>query len=203
MEKSREPSGASEEGVAGRATGSDLTTKEQRVRVVLDSLLDDIDPGILSQRDIVELRELRDRCQEVETGLSLGRRLVQGRLDIVIAELDRRAGDSDVELMERLPEVLAQHTRGAGTPRPVRDSELPAFTDDIAAALDELLPAEQLGRLDEVAAADLDGIVERLRSFERAVSAKRHELHRVIDDLQEEIINRYRSGAASVDDLLR
>ncbi|MCC6226627.1 MAG: hypothetical protein IT195_09500 [Microthrixaceae bacterium] len=178
------------------------TTKEQHVLAVLDSLLDDFDPGIISRRDIVELRALRDRCQEMEAGLSLGRRLAQGRLDIVMAELERRGGGA-AGLIERLPEVLAKHTRGSGPPRPVRDTELPAFTDDIAAALEELLPAEQLGHLDQVDPAELDAVIERLRDFEQEVSRKRHELHRVIDDLQEEIVGRYRSGAASVDDLLR
>lgn len=179
------------------------TPKEQRVRAVLDSLLEDIDPGIVSQRDMAELRSLRDRCQAVETGLSLGRRLAQGRLDIVIAELQRRATGGDGALLDSLPEVLAQHTRGAGAPRPVRDTELPAFTDDIAAALDEVLPAERLPRLAEIGTEELDRVVEQLRSFEQEVSRKRHELHRVIDDLQEEIISRYRNGSASVDDLLR
>jgi hypothetical protein len=179
-------------------------SKERRVKLVLDHLLDDFDPGIISQLDIGELRARRDRCQETETGLSLGRRLAQGRLDIVMAENQRRGGDAtgSDDLLTLLPEVLAQHTRGGGTPRPVRDTELPAFTDDISEALDEILPAEQLPHLDAVDDARLGEIIESLREFEQQVSRKRHELHRIIDDLQEEIVGRYRSGAASVDDLL-
>jgi hypothetical protein len=182
-------------------------SKERRLMLVLDHLLDDFDPGIVSQLDIAELRAHRDRCQETETGLSLGRRLAQGRLDIVMVERQRRAGDEGggdpADLLERLPEVLAQHTRGGGTPRPVRDTELPAFTDDISAALDEILPAEQLPHLAEIDDDRLAQVVEELRTFEQRLSQKRHELHRIIDDLQEEIVGRYRSGAASVDDLLR
>jgi hypothetical protein len=182
-------------------------SKERRVMLVLDHLLDDFDPGIVSQLDIAELRAHRDRCQETETGLSLGRRMAQGRLDIVMAESQRRAGATaggdPADLLERLPEVLAQHTRGGGTPRPVRDTELPDFTDDISAALDEILPAEQLGHLADLDDARLAEVIEALRDFEQRVSHKRHELHRIIDDLQEEIVGRYRSGAASVDDLLR
>ena len=180
--------------------------KEHCVTTVLDHLLDDIDPGVLSQRDITELRSLRDRCQEVETGLSLGRRLVQGRLDIVMAELQSRTTtghSNDPQILEWLPEVLAQHTRGGGTPRPMRDTELPDFTDDIDDALDEILPSQQLTHLSDLATADLLATVDELRDFEQSVSRSRHELHRVIDDLQEEIVGRYRSGAATVDDLLR
>jgi hypothetical protein len=191
--------------VDATATDDPSATKERQVRLVLDNLLDDVDPGIISQLDIAELRALRDRCQETETGLSLGRRLAQGRLDIVMTESQRRISDGDehTDLLTLLPEVLAQHTRGGGTPRPVRDTDLPAFTDDIAAALDEILPAEQLGHLDELDHDRLVSIIEALQEFEQQVSRKRHELHRIIDDLQEEIIGRYRSGAASVDDLLR
>ncbi len=173
---------------------------------VLDHLLDDIDPGVLSQRDIGELRVLRDRCQQVETGLSLGRRLVQGRLDIVMAELQSRTTtgrSADPDVLEWLPEVLAQHTRSGGTPRPIRDTELPDFTDDIDDALDEIVPSEQLPHLSDLDTSILLGMVDELRDFEQSVSRSRHELHRVIDDLQEEIVGRYRSGAATVDDLLR
>jgi hypothetical protein len=195
MEKSRTP-----------ADSNQPSRKEYCVTTVLDHLLDDIDPGILSQRDITELRSLRDRCQEVETGLSLGRRLVQGRLDIVMAELQSRTTtghSADPEVLEWLPEVLAQHTRSGGTPRPIRDTVLPDFTDDIDDALDEILPSEKLTHLSEQATAELLATVDELREFEQAVSRSRHELHRVIDDLQEEIVGRYRSGAATVDDLLR
>ena len=202
MEKSPEPSDSAATGAA--PADPSTSSKERRVMLVLDHLLDDFDPGIISQLDIGELRARRDRCQETETGLSLGRRLAQGRLDIVMAETQRRVGSDQgsADLLTLLPEVLAQHTRGGGTPRPVRDTELPAFTDDISAALDVILPAEQLSHLDRIDDARLAEISESLREFEQLVSRKRHEIHRIIDDLQEEIVGRYRSGAASVDDLL-
>jgi hypothetical protein len=173
---------------------------------LLNHLLDDIDPGVVSQLDIVELRRVRDRCQEIESGLSFGRRVVQGRLDIVMIESERRdRGDeaSTEQLLERLPEVLAQRTRGGGTPRPTRETDLPAFCDDISAAVDRIVPPSELAEPDRIPEQRLHGIVGELESLERAVSAKRQELHRVIDDLQEEIVARYRSGAATVDDLLQ
>jgi hypothetical protein len=179
--------------------------QESPVSALLDHLLDEIDPGVVSARPIDELRSLRDRYQEIENGLSFGRRLVQGRLDILVAELDGRAagGSSTVaDLLDRLPEVLAQHTRGGGVPRPVRETELPAFTDQVAAEVERIVPADALTQLGQRSDAELLELVEKLRSVERQVSAKRHEVHRIIDELQEEIVGRYRSGAASVDDLL-
>ena len=50
---------------------------------------------------------------------------------------------------------------------------------------------------------DLDNAAQRISGFERALSVKRSEVHRLIDEVQEEIIGRYRSGSVSVDDLLK
>lgn len=171
---------------------------------MLDHLTDGIDWGVLSQRSLEELREIREQLQEVETGLSFGRRMVQGRLDIVMAEVQRRRdGGRPDDVMERLPDVLAQHTRGGGTPRPVRDHDLPPFTDTLVDEMDRIIGTLDLTSLAEVDSAELGEVVDGLELFERQVSVKRHELHRLIDELQEEIVGRYRSGAASVDDLLR
>ncbi len=172
---------------------------------LLDHLLDDIDAGVVSQLSLSELRDVRDRFQSVEGGLSYGRRLIQGRLDIVMCELDRRntgGAESLEDLLTRLPSGLAQHTRGAGVPRPVRDIELPAFTDDLSAQADAILDPNAITHLSELTEPRITGIVDALTHLERQVSTKRHEVHRIIDELQEEIVSRYRSGAASVDDLL-
>ena len=188
--------------------GSRLGTpqEEHHVTELLDHLLDDIDAGVVSQLTLAELRDVRDRFQSIEGGLSYGRRLIQGRLDIVMCELERRAdngGESLEDLLGRLPSVLAQHTRGSGSPRPVRDIELPPFTDDLAAAADGILDPNSIAHLVELGDTRISGIIDDLTDLERQVSAKRHEVHRVIDELQEEIVSRYRTGAASVDDLLR
>ncbi len=181
-------------------------SQEPDVTDLLNHLLDDIDPGVVSQLDIVALRDVRDRCQAIESGLSYGRRMVQGRLDIVMLESERRADGTEAsseQLLARLPEVLAQHTRGGGTPRPTRETDLPAFADDLSSMLDEIVAPSEFAELEATTDARLAEIAGALERFERQVSAKRHELHRVIDELQEEIVSRYRTGAASVDDLLR
>ena len=53
----------------------------------LADLLEPAYLGDLPGRSMDEVRAMRAECQEVETGLSLLRRLVQGRLDIVGLEL--------------------------------------------------------------------------------------------------------------------
>ena len=90
-----------------------------------------------------EVRAMRAECQEVETGLSLLRRVVQGRLDIVGLELQRRAEGGDPEdlpdLIARLPEVLSDRTRAPGVgrlPQIMAPGELPA---ELEAELDAIV----------------------------------------------------------------
>jgi len=173
---------------------------------LLDHILDDVETLALPTRSIQELRELRDRCQVIEGGLSYGRRMIQGRLDIVICEVERRSSggpESLDELMERLPAVLSRQTRGNGAPRPVRNAEIPTFTDLLTGEADAILDPTELGHLAEATDVRIDEIIVLLQALENQVSVKRHETHRRIDELQDEIVSRYRSGAASVDDLLR
>ena len=56
----------------------------------LDRLLAAEYLGDLPARPIEQIRSMRAECQSVEVGLSYLRRLAQGRLDIVAAELGRR-----------------------------------------------------------------------------------------------------------------
>ena len=76
---------------------------------------------------------MRAECQEVETGLSLLRRLVQGRLDIVGLELTRRLEGGPptdlADLITKLPEVLSDRTHAPGTgrlPQLMSPGEMPA-----------------------------------------------------------------------------
>ncbi|NLA34398.1 MAG: hypothetical protein GX868_01775 [Actinobacteria bacterium] len=186
---------------------SDIESPEEHPIVIteLDDILRTVDVGSFAASPITELRALRDRLTEIEGGLSYGRRMVQGRLDIVLAEFHSRVqgrSDSTAEMLDRLPGVLAAQTRAGGVPRQIVDSDLPSFADEITAGLDALVNAVELARLHEYDIDSLDAVAQKLNGYERTISVRRSEVHRLIDDVQEEIIGRYRSGAASVDDLL-
>lgn len=173
--------------------------------VALEQLLA---PGYLDALDgrpLPELREMRAACQEVETGLSLLRRVVQGHLDIVGLELERRAGGAEpgdrAELLARLPELLADRTTAPG---PGRLSPLLA-PESIDAGLEaELAGLVGDGAVDPTGLDDagLRSLVDRLAGFEGRLSGHRRSLFERIDALQDEIARRYRSGDASVDALL-
>jgi hypothetical protein len=168
----------------------------------VDDLITFDEPADPASCSLPDLRMLRDGYQEVENGLSYARRMVQGRLDIVSVELERRAEqDPDPDLVRRLPGALAAHTRGPGMPRPPQDLEPPAWADEIVAEIDTVLTPGQLAHLADVDDTDLIGAAERIGTLEREISDARRELHARIDRIQDELVGRYRAGA-SVDDLL-
>ena len=157
--------------------------------ITVDDMITFTEPEDLSTCSLPQLRELRDSYQSVENGFSYARRIVQGRLDTVSVELERRAEhDPDTDLVHRLPTALAAHTRGPGLPRPQGD-------------LDRILTPTQIGHLSELDDAALLAAAEQMGSLERSLSESRRDLHRRIDRIQDELVGRYRGGA-SVDDLL-
>jgi hypothetical protein len=173
----------------------------------LAALLDPGYLGDLASRPMDEVRSMRTECQEVETGLSLLRRMVQGRLDIVGVELTRRAEGGDPadlpDLIARLPEVLSDRTHAPGVgrlPQLMAPGELPP---DLEAELEGIVSAGHLADLPSVDDDHLRSMADDLSAFEQKVSSHRHELFERIDALQAEITRRYKTGEATVDSLLQ
>ena len=173
----------------------------------LAALLDPDYLGDLTGRPMEEVRSMRTECQEVETGLSLLRRMVQGRLDIVGVELTRRAGGGDPadlpDLIALLPEVLSEHTRSPGVgrlPQIMAPGDLPA---ELEAELDAIVGAGHLADLPSVDDDHLRSMADALAALEVKVSGYRHDLFERIDALQAEITRRYKTGEATIDSLLQ
>ncbi len=152
-----------------------------------------------------ELRTLRRDAQRDEADLSYVRRLVQGRIDILRAELARRrdpqAPVPETPVVDRLSEILAdapsRHRTSARhvtltTPRGDEFRQLAAEN------LAEVELSDLAARTDE----ELHDAMGRLVRYEQQVSRRRHELQRTTDDCSAEIARRYRDGEAQVDDLL-
>lgn len=156
-----------------------------------------------------ELRTLRREAQRDEADLSYLRRLLQGRIDILRAEVDRRtpAGEASVvvseetSVVERLAEILrdapARHRSSArhvtlGTPQGEEYRRLAA----------EMLAEVELSDLGARTDLELSAAMGRLERHERQVSRRRRRLQRTADECSAEIARRYRDGEAQVDDLL-
>lgn len=149
---------------------------------------------------------MRAECTELETGLSYLRRLVQGRLDIVGREQERRrAGAEPVELHDvigELPEIFSEQRRPGGLGRLPQSLEPPEPDPALLVRLDEIAGPGRLAGLLELPDGELEALAAQLDSLEREVSAHRRQMFDLIDALQAELTERYRTGRASVDSLL-
>jgi uncharacterized protein YidB (DUF937 family) len=156
---------------------------------------------------MTEVRERRDESQEAADVLSYLRRLVQGRLDIVHADLERRAGGEPGDLaalVERLEkgEIIAEGTRAGGVGRLPATFGAAAADGWISQELDQIVNADRLVSLPDIGDEQVRELADQLVALERKVSAQRNALHDVANRLQEEIVRRYKSGEATVDSLL-
>jgi len=171
---------------------------------LLQILDTDFSVGI-ADMDIRDLRTVRAECQEIEAGLSYTRRVAQGRLDIVAAEVARRHEGrpaSDIaQIVAELPTILADRVRSPGNGR-LPQLMAPAALDVVLAELDEVVSPSQITTIAEVTDEDLVAMSENLSDYEQRVSGQRRRLHDRIDSLQGELIRRYKSGDATVDSLL-
>ena len=161
------------------------------------------DPTSLSME---ELRIRRSELQTVEVTLSYQRRMAQGRLDIVAAERHRRqTGGEPLDhegIVGQLSEILAPHTRGPGAGR-LSQLLAPDPDDAQTPELDEIAGPGVLASLSELTDAQIDQLIDDLAEFESQCSSLRRELHERIDQLQHEVVRRYRTGEASVETLLQ
>ncbi len=179
------------------------TLQDDLARILTPNYLADV--GGLSLDDI---RRMRFECQEAETALSYLRRLVQGRLDIVLAYVNS-AGDAEgrdlSSVVDALPEILAGgggRTIGGPGRNPVLHSPNTESLDEVTQELDAILGADNLSGLANLDQTELAELVEQLRELENRVSTERRGLHERIDTLQAELVARHKSGQASVDGLL-
>jgi hypothetical protein len=155
------------------------------------------EPGALL---LPELRSLRRASQQEEADLSYVRRLLQGRIDILSAELARRTAP-EAPVVDRLPEILSD------VPSRVRSSARHVtlgtpHREEYRRLAEDMLSEVELSDLQARTDEELHGAMGRLMRYEQQVSRRRQHVQRTADDCSAEIARRYREGEARVDDLL-
>ena len=154
----------------------------------------------LADRDLEDVRALREECLAEREYLSLLRRLVQGRAEILKAELDGRGSDEDRgPLVDRLAGILA----GDEQPGPSRGEAL-----KIGLPEEEMLLARR--RIERLVAdagisdpqtLDDDQLAEAvdiLAREEQTVSEARGAVISVLDTVQDELKRRYKEDPSRV-----
>lgn len=154
----------------------------------------------MADRDLEEIRALREECLAEREYLSLLRRLVQGRAEILKAELDARASDEDQgPLVDRLAGILAGDEQvGSGRGEALRIG-VPEEEMLLARRSIERLVADA-GISDPQTLADdeLAEAVEILAREEQTVSGSRAAVITVLDTVQDELKRRYKEDPTRV-----
>ncbi|GAA2427968.1 ABC transporter substrate-binding protein [Streptomyces macrosporus] len=169
----------------------------------LPAVLHDTEPPELTGLRLPQLRELRRQAQQEEADLSYVRRLLQGRIDILRAELARRS-DADAPLIDRLAEILADAPAPGGVPsRSARHVTLRTpRSEEYRRLAEEMLAEVELSDLTARTDAELHAAMARLDQYEHQISRRRRALQETANGCSAEIARRYREGEARVDDLL-
>ena len=161
----------------------------------------------LSEKSLDQLNAMRGETDEVENEISFERRICQGRIEILKAELDHRAGKAG-DVISRLPEILAGDSgggsRSGGETLPSRAPDL-SVPDNVGIPrrrVEEIAGEQTLARLTDMDQSEIETIVERLKEHEKNLSQRRKQLHEVVDRIQDEIVGRYSAGDADPDSII-
>ena len=160
-------------------------------RVLAEDYLDG-----LSSLPMDEVRSLRKEAEQEETDLSYVRRLLQGRLDILRAELARRSGATEGTLVDALPQILADEGTSSsphGLGRHVTAE--PSRADSHRRHVEALIADVDLSNLPAHDELSLRRALDTLQHEEQEVSDKRRSVQTVMDACTAEITRRYRSCA--------
>jgi len=140
-----------------------------------------------------ELRARRDDCLAEREHLSLLRRLLQGRAEILKAEVERRAGGDDSPLIDRLSQILADDEHPVSSRGEAVRVALPEDEMLLARRRVERLASDATlsdpGALDD---DQLTSTIDALATEEHAVSQARREVIATLDALQDELKRRYK-----------
>ncbi len=165
----------------------------------IDRVLDPVFLEGISDIALDELRRRRDECLAEREYLSLLRRLVQGRAEILKAEVERRSGDGEqTPLVDRLASILSSEQQGPSRGEAVRVG-IPDEEMLLARRRVERLVAD--AGLSDPASLDDDRLAEAVDLLvreEQEVSENRGAVLRVLDHLQDELKRRYKDDISQV-----
>ena len=171
-------------------------------RVLAEGFLDR-----LADAPLEDVRAKRKDAEQEEADLSYVRRLLQGRADLIKAEMERRRGGGhvaeggDQELVRRLTAVLAD-PRGTSHGMGRFITVEPSRVDEHRRAVEQLIADVGISDITHLSEDDLRAALARVEDFERNVSGNRRRVQQVMDACTAEIGRRYRDGEARVGDVL-
>jgi hypothetical protein len=165
-------------------------------RVLAEGFLDS-----MASAPLDEIRALRADAAQEEADVSYVRRMLQGRIDILRAEVERRGGGSAASILDSLPRILADERgdpHGLGSHQTVE----PSRVDQHRRRVEALVANVDISNVSAASDEDLERALVTLVEEERTQSETRRLVQTVADACAAEITRRYREGEAAVEDLL-
>ena len=209
---------------SGRASAASGTGPVAGGRRRVDRVLSEEFLRDLADLPFDEVRARRREAEQEDADLSYVRRMLQGRADLLRAEVARRAGQEagattaaepgprgapgaggtghdDEALVAHLAAVLSDETRTArGMGRFL--SVEPSRVDEHRRQVEQVIADVRLADPSEADDEELVAALDRVQAMERDVSATRRQVQGAMDALTAEVARRYREGEARVEDLL-
>lgn len=180
------------------APAAGASPRNRRIdRVLSEGYLDGLHDLPLS-----DVRELRTYAEQEEVDLSYLRRMIQGRFDILRAELNRRDGTSSATLVEGLAAILADEPRAPARGLGRHSTLEPSRADSHRRYVEALVADVDLSDVGARSTDELTSAMGTLTHEEAGISASRRQVQAVMDACSAEITRRYRDGEADVDTLL-
>jgi hypothetical protein len=168
----------------------------------VDALLDPAFLENATRQPMSEVRRLRREAEQEEVNLSYTRRLLQGRLDIVRRELQRRADNDGRSLVDLLPEILSEKGRGPAHGLGRHQTVQPHAPEECESWVNSLTGGIDLSAISDLTDAKLQKAAKSLAEAESGLSERRRGVQQVMDSLAAELGRRYRDGEADVAQLL-
>jgi len=152
----------------------------------------------LQDLSLTDLRARRDECLAEREYLSLLRRLVQGRLDIVRAEVERRrTGEDPSTLVDHVAHAMAHDAAGGSSRGEAVRLLVPPEEMTLARRRVESLVADSaLSDPRTLSDEDLADAMQRLEAEEHTISSDRKTVLGIHDVLQEELKRRFKENPA-------
>jgi hypothetical protein len=158
-----------------------------------------LDPSYVEGIDgfpVDDVREKLRAAREEEESLSYVRRLLHGRADLLAAELEaRNGGRGTIHGIDALSSALGIEATGSRGGRP--SSGLRAAAVAGRREAERVISDDHLARLPDLTKDELGEAAERVKAAADEIAASRKRLFGVIDALEGELAQRYKSGSAT------
>src|SRR3954468_15963476 len=158
----------------------------------------------LAERSLEEVRELRRDAEQEESDMSYVRRLLQGRLDILRAEVSRRIGgtaeeaapgeESEEAFVARLARTLTDSGPRSDQSHARVPHVDPSRAGENRRRVEQIVADVGFSDLHALSDDDLRAAIERLEAFEEEVSRSRRRVQEVVDACTQEVGRRYKEG---------